>query len=61
MNEKMRMRTVVVRGTTYLSVEDVAEYIRACGEGEETDVRNRLKKAAEVIVTQTKVTQTKGT
>lgn len=56
MNEKMHMRTVVVRGTTYLRVEDVAEYIRACGEGEETDVRNRLKKAAEAIVTQTKGT-----
>jgi len=50
---KFQIRTVIVRGNTYLRVEDVAEYIRECGYGEETDVRNRLKKAADILTDQT--------
>jgi hypothetical protein len=44
--EKMRVRYVVVRGVRYLHVDDVAEFIREAGGGEETDVRNRLTEAA---------------
>jgi hypothetical protein len=66
---KFQIRTVVVRGNTYLRVEDVGsgpapastararsttEYIRECGYGEETDVRNRLKKAADTLTDQTR-------
>lgn len=51
---KFLIRTVVVQGNTYIRVEDVAEYIRECGSGEETDVRNRLKHAAENLVNQTR-------
>lgn len=43
-------RTVVVRGNVYLRVEDVAAYLVECGSGEETDVRDRLKKAAEAVL-----------
>lgn len=49
---KFQIRTVIVRGNTYLRVEDVAEYIRECEYGEETDVRNRLKKAADTLTDQ---------
>lgn len=56
MNRKnIMIHSVVVRGVTYLRAEDVAKYIEECGIGEETDVRNRLKKASEIIVNQTKI------
>lgn len=52
---KSMLRAVVVRGVTYLRAEDVAEYIRQCGSGEETDVRNRLNRAAENLKSQNSV------
>jgi len=45
----MNIRHVVIKKAVYLRVEDVAEYIRELGGSEETDVRNRLKKAADII------------
>lgn len=49
-DEKVNMRYVVVGGVLYLHFKDVAEYIRATGSCEETDVRNRQKAAAEHIL-----------
>lgn len=47
---KVRVRTVFLRGNTYLRLDDVVEFIQECGSGEETDVRNRLKEAASNLV-----------
>lgn len=48
---KANIRFVVVRGVQYLRVEDVAEYIRELGSGEETDVHNRLNEGAQSLLT----------
>lgn len=45
-NDNLNIRYVCVREVSYLRAEDVIEYLRECGSGEETDVRNRFKKAA---------------
>ena len=47
--EKINIRHIRTNGAVYMRSEDVAAYIRALGETEETDVRERLKKAADVI------------
>lgn len=44
-----QMRFVVFKGAVYLRAEDVANYIMALGGSEETDVRNRLKQAAQCV------------
>jgi hypothetical protein len=43
---RFQLRFVEVRGVRYLRVDDVAAFVRELGGGEETDVRNRLLKAA---------------
>lgn len=48
---RANIRFVVVRGVQYLRVEDVAEYIRELGSGEDTDVRNRLNEGAQNLLT----------
>lgn len=44
------MRFVKVSGAMYLRVEDVASFIQEIASGEETDVRNRMKEAADNLV-----------
>ena len=44
--EKVQVRFVLVRGSRYLHVDDVAAFIRELAATEETDVRNRLLQAA---------------
>ena len=41
-----QLRYVVIRGVQYLRHDDVASFIRELSNAEETDVRNRLNKAA---------------
>ena len=48
-NAIVRMRFVVVKGARYLRAEDVAEYLRELGGAEETDVRERIDTAAELL------------
>lgn len=40
----------MVKGVRYLRIDDVVEYVRELGGGEETDVRNRLNQAAENLL-----------
>lgn len=42
-------RVVIARGAVYLRAEDVIAYLRRLGGSEETDVRNRLNRAADSI------------
>ena len=42
-------RVVTSRGAAYLHAEDVIAYIRRLGGSEETDVRDRLNRAADNI------------
>lgn len=44
--ESINLTYIVYKGRKSLFAKDVADYIRACGSGEETDVRRRLNEAA---------------
>jgi hypothetical protein len=43
------VRTITVKGNTYIRVEDVANLLMDFGATEETDVRNRLRELAQQI------------
>lgn len=47
----INVRTVTVRGVSYLRTEDVAQYLREIAATEETDTRRRLLDAAQKLMT----------
>jgi hypothetical protein len=55
MKQTAKLRYVEVRGERYLRLADVAAYVRELGDGEETDVRNRLNEAANQLLCSQKV------
>lgn len=43
--DTIKMRKVIVKGITYVRVEDIVEYIKRMSETEEIDTKNRLMTA----------------
>jgi hypothetical protein len=48
--DKIKVRTVNIRGAVYIRAEDVANYIREFASTEETDVRTRANTAADNLL-----------
>jgi hypothetical protein len=51
---KANIRFVTYKGTKYLRIDDVINYILELSSGEETDVRQRIESAAKELLKDTK-------
>jgi hypothetical protein len=48
-NGKMQIHTIAYRGVLFLKRDDIVEWIQDIAATEETDTRNRLNEAADIL------------